>query len=76
MHVLRAMRRRQRRGWPKMTGRSRTTRAKYQLLTLEPGQQGLDLRELKNKGCIEYLDRKKNKYEGPRFEYPHEGGTW
>ncbi|KAK9342965.1 hypothetical protein V1522DRAFT_255436 [Lipomyces starkeyi] len=59
MHVLRAMRRRQRRGWPKMTG-----------------QQGLDLRELKNKGCIEYLDRKKNKYEGPRFEYPHEGGTW
>ncbi|KAK9490130.1 hypothetical protein V1508DRAFT_458030 [Lipomyces doorenjongii] len=44
-------------------------------LTLEPGQQGLDLRELKNKGWIEYLDRKEDKHEG-RFEYPHEGGTW
>ncbi|KAK9312682.1 hypothetical protein V1524DRAFT_438492 [Lipomyces starkeyi] len=44
-------------------------------LTLEPGQQGLDLRELKNKGWIEYLDRKEDKHED-RFEYPHEGGTW
>ncbi|KAK9358872.1 hypothetical protein V1504DRAFT_441809 [Lipomyces starkeyi] len=39
-------------------------------LTLEPGQQGLDLRELKNKGWIEYLDRKEDKHED-RFEYPH-----
>ncbi|KAK9239576.1 DUF636 domain-containing protein [Lipomyces kononenkoae] len=43
--------------------------------TIEPGQEGLDLRELGQKRWIQYLDCKD--YTGEdRYDYPHEGGTW
>ncbi|KAJ8103500.1 hypothetical protein POJ06DRAFT_242062 [Lipomyces tetrasporus] len=44
-------------------------------LTIEPGQEGLDLRELAQKKWIQYLDVRDGKEED-RYDYPHEGGTW
>jgi hypothetical protein len=43
--------------------------------TIEPGQEGLDLREIVDKKWIAYLDFKDRKEED-RFDYPHESGTW
>jgi hypothetical protein len=42
--------------------------------TIEPGQPGLNLRALKDKSWIQYLNIKG--HEDSRFDYPHDGGTW
>jgi len=44
-------------------------------LTLEQGQEGLDLREIVDKKWVAYLDCKEYKEE-VRFDYPQVGGTW
>jgi hypothetical protein len=44
-------------------------------LTLEPKQEGLDLREWAEKKLICYLDAL-NESEQDSFERPHEGGTY
>ncbi|CAM6099465.1 unnamed protein product [Calypogeia fissa] len=43
--------------------------------TVEPGQEGFDLREIVDKKWLAYLDCKDFKGEN-RYDYPHEGGTW
>jgi hypothetical protein len=43
--------------------------------TLEPGQEGLDLREWTEKGWIAYLDMKDQVGES-RLGEPHEGGIY
>jgi hypothetical protein len=44
-------------------------------MTLEPGQEGLDLREWHEKGWIEYMDTWKEEGE-ERLREPHEGGCY
>ena len=41
----------------------------------ENGGKKIDLREVKDKGWLFYLDCKDEVGE-PRVDYPHEGGTW
>jgi hypothetical protein len=43
--------------------------------TIEPGQEGLDLRELVDKKWVAYLDVLDDTEED-RFNYPQHGGTW
>lgn len=43
--------------------------------TLEPGQEGLSLKEWHEKGWIQYLDCK-NEAEEDRLRDPHEGGMY
>jgi hypothetical protein len=44
-------------------------------VTLEPGQEGLNMKEWHEKGWIQYLDAK-NDVEEDRLGEPHEGGIY
>lgn len=58
-------------GWKE----GRTSYLSVNALTIEAGQEGLDLRELVDKKWVEYDDCKDFKEED-RFDYPQVGGTW
>lgn len=44
-------------------------------VTIEPGQEGFDMREWSEKGWIAYLDVK-DEVGDPRLGIPHEGGMY
>jgi hypothetical protein len=44
-------------------------------VTIEPGQEGFDMREWTEKGWIAYLDEK-DEVGAPRFGAPYDGGVY
>lgn len=62
-------------GWKEGRVEGRTSYLSVNAHTIEPGQEGLDLREIVDKKWVAYLDILNGKDEGS-FDYPQRGGTW